>query len=65
MAVLLGAAGFLINLWPVPLSPGTNLVFGGVAYLLAAAAFGPGPGLLAGATPRCALSGSGNIPTPG
>ncbi|HEV2146068.1 MAG TPA: GAF domain-containing protein, partial [Longimicrobiaceae bacterium] len=46
-AVLLGIAGYLVNLYPIPLSPGTDLVFGGVAYLLAAVAFGPGPGLLA------------------
>ncbi|MBV9775219.1 MAG: GAF domain-containing protein [Gemmatimonadetes bacterium] len=44
---LLGVAGYLLNLHPVALSPGTELVFGGVAYLLAAIALGPGPGLLA------------------
>jgi signal transduction histidine kinase/sensor domain CHASE-containing protein/uncharacterized membrane protein len=48
-AVLLGIAGWLLNLYPVPLSPGTDLVFGGVAYLLAAVALGPGPGFLAAA----------------
>jgi signal transduction histidine kinase/uncharacterized membrane protein len=46
-AVLLGVVGYLLNLYPIPLSPGTDLLFGGVAYLLAAVAFGPGPGLLA------------------
>ncbi|HEX6037954.1 GAF domain-containing protein [Longimicrobium sp.] len=46
-AVLLGAAGLLLNLQPVPLSPGTDLVFGGAAYLLAAAALGPWQGALA------------------
>lgn len=48
-AVLLGIAGYLLNLHPVPLAPGTDLVFGGVAYLLAAVALGPGPGFLAAA----------------
>lgn|GEM_PF-1890837 len=48
-AVLLGIAGHLLNLHPVPLAPGTDLVFGGVAYLLAAVALGPGPGFLAAA----------------
>ncbi len=46
-ALLLGVAGLLLNLQPVPLSPGTDLVFGGVAYLLAAVALGPWPGALA------------------
>ena len=48
-AVLLGIAGWGVNLYPVPLSPGTDLLFGGVAYLLAAVALGPGPGFLAAA----------------
>lgn len=43
----LGIAGFLINLLPVELAPGTQMVFGGVAYLLAAVALGPLPGFLA------------------
>ena len=46
-ALALGAAGLLLNLAPVSMSPGTDLLFGGVAALLAAAAFGAGPGLLA------------------
>jgi signal transduction histidine kinase/uncharacterized membrane protein len=46
-AVLLGVAGLLLNLQPLPLSPGTDLVFGGVAYLLAAVALGPLQGALA------------------
>jgi signal transduction histidine kinase/sensor domain CHASE-containing protein len=46
-AVLLGVAGLLLNLQPLPLSPGTDLVFGGVAYLLAAVALGPWQGALA------------------
>ncbi|HEX2190525.1 MAG TPA: ATP-binding protein [Longimicrobiaceae bacterium] len=48
-ATLLGVAGYLLNQQPLPLSPGTDLLFGGVAYLLAAVALGPGPGLLAAA----------------
>ena len=48
-AVLLGVAGLLLNLVPLPLSPGTDLIFGGVAYLLAAVALGPWHGLLAAA----------------
>ncbi|MDP9349786.1 MAG: hypothetical protein M3P24_11705, partial [Gemmatimonadota bacterium] len=48
-ALLLGGVGYLLNLWPVSLSPGTDLVFGGVAYLLAGVAFGPVPGGLAAA----------------
>jgi len=48
-AVLLGIAGWGVNLYPVPVSPGTDLLFGGVAYLLAAVALGPGPGFLAAA----------------
>lgn len=48
-ALLLGAAGLLVNLQPVPLSPGTDLVFGGVAYLLAAVALGPWQGAAAAA----------------
>jgi uncharacterized membrane protein len=46
-SVLLGVAGLLVNLLPLPLSPGTELVFGGVAYLLAAVALGPWHGALA------------------
>ncbi len=46
-ALLLGVAGLLLNLQPLPLSPGTDLVFGGVAYLLAAVALGPLQGALA------------------
>ncbi len=46
-AALLGAAGFLLNLAPLELLPGSDLVFGGVAALLAAVALGPGPGLAA------------------
>jgi signal transduction histidine kinase len=46
-ALLLGIAGLLLNLQPLPLSPGTDLVFGGVAYLLAAVALGPWQGALA------------------
>jgi signal transduction histidine kinase len=44
----LGALGFVLDLFPIPLFPGTELLWGGVAYLLAAVAFGTGPGLLAG-----------------
>ncbi|HEY0025815.1 MAG TPA: ATP-binding protein [Longimicrobium sp.] len=46
-AVVLGVAGLLLNLLPLPLSPGTDLIFGGVAYLLAAVALGPWHGLVA------------------
>lgn len=46
-AVLLGAVGFLLNTLSVPVLPGVHLIFGGVAYLLAAAALGAGPGLVA------------------
>lgn len=46
-AVLLGATGFLINTFSNPIFPGIHLIVGGVAYLLAAAALGPGPGLVA------------------
>ena len=48
-AAVLGVLGLLLNLFEVPLTPGIELLFGGVAYLLAAAALGPGPGLLAAA----------------
>jgi signal transduction histidine kinase/sensor domain CHASE-containing protein len=44
---LLGLIGFLLNVFSVSLSPGLDVVFGGVAYLLAAVALGPGPGMLA------------------
>jgi signal transduction histidine kinase/HAMP domain-containing protein/sensor domain CHASE-containing protein len=47
---LLGLLGLLLNAFPVQLTPGIDVLFGGVAYLLAAVALGPGPGLLAGAT---------------
>ncbi|HYW08880.1 MAG TPA: ATP-binding protein [Longimicrobium sp.] len=46
-ALVLGAAGFVLNLYPVLLSPGTELLLGGTAALLAAVALGPGPGALA------------------
>jgi signal transduction histidine kinase/sensor domain CHASE-containing protein len=46
-ALLLGALGLLLNAFPLSLSPGIDALFGGVAYLLAAVAFGPGPGMLA------------------
>ena len=45
----LGVLGLLLNFFEVPLTPGIELLFGGVAYLLAAAALGPGPGFLAAA----------------
>jgi signal transduction histidine kinase/HAMP domain-containing protein len=48
-ALLLGGAGYVLNLWPIPLSPGTDLVFGGVAFLLAGVAFGPVAGGVAAA----------------
>jgi signal transduction histidine kinase len=48
-------AAFLLNLLPVSLSPGIHWMFGGVAYLLAAAALGPAAGLLA-AIPASALT---------
>jgi signal transduction histidine kinase len=48
-ALALGGAGLLVNLLPVALSPGIDLVFGGVAVLLAAVALGPLAGLLAAA----------------
>lgn len=48
-AVLLGVVGLLLNFLPIPLLPGIDMVFGGVAYLLVAVAFGPGPGLLSAA----------------
>lgn len=47
-SVLLGAAGFLINLLHLQLSPGIDMVFGGIPALLAAVTFGPWHGLLAG-----------------
>lgn len=47
LALLLGLFGLLLNLAPVELFPGTELVFGGVAYLIAAVALGPAFGLLA------------------
>jgi signal transduction histidine kinase len=46
---LLGVLGLLLNAFYVNLSPGIDVLFGGVAYLLAAVALGPGPGLLAAA----------------
>ncbi|HEX8433306.1 MAG TPA: hypothetical protein VF625_18600, partial [Longimicrobium sp.] len=48
-ALVLGAAGFVLNLYPVLLSPGTELLLGGTAALLAAVALGAGPGALAAA----------------
>ena len=48
VAVLLGCAGYLLNLLPVQLSPGTDMIFGGIPALLAAVAFGPAYGFLAG-----------------
>jgi signal transduction histidine kinase len=47
-AILLGGLGFLLNMVPLPLSPGVDLVFGGIAVLLAAVALGPMQGLVAG-----------------
>ena len=47
-ALLLGAAGFLLNLLPLRLSPGIDLVFGGLPAILAGVALGPAWGLLAG-----------------
>jgi signal transduction histidine kinase/sensor domain CHASE-containing protein len=46
-AALLGVVGLLVNIVPVNLSPGIDLLFGGIASLLAAVALGPGPGMLA------------------
>ncbi len=47
-SLLLGGAGFLINLLHLQLSPGIDMVFGGIPALLAAVTFGPWHGLLAG-----------------
>jgi signal transduction histidine kinase len=47
-ALLLGAAGYAINMNPVSLSPGTELLLGGTAALVATVTLGPGPGTLAG-----------------
>jgi signal transduction histidine kinase len=54
-AAALTVAAFLLNLLPVSLSPGIHWLFGGVAYLLAAAALGPAAGLAA-AVPASALT---------
>jgi signal transduction histidine kinase len=48
-ALLLGVAGLLVNLAPVQLSPGVDLLFGGIPAILAAAALGPWQGLAASA----------------
>lgn len=48
-AMLLGAVGFLLNLLPLRLSPGIDLVFGGLPAILAGVALGPALGMLAGA----------------
>jgi signal transduction histidine kinase len=48
-ALLLGAAGWLLNLFPVAMTPGIDLLFGGIPAVLAAATLGPLAGLLAGA----------------
>jgi signal transduction histidine kinase len=48
-ALTLGLVGLALNLLPIELSPGTELVLGGVPYLLAAAALGPLPGAAAAA----------------
>src|SRR5690606_35865112 len=45
--IALGLAGYLLNLLPVQLSPGTDMVFGGIPALLAAVAFGPILGFVA------------------
>lgn len=47
-SLLLGGAGCLINLLHLQLSPGIDMVFGGIPALLAAVTFGPWHGLLAG-----------------
>ena len=46
-AFLLGLVGYLINLHPISLSPGTDLLLGGTAALVAAVALGPGAGAFA------------------
>ncbi|MBA4157251.1 MAG: GAF domain-containing protein [Gemmatimonadetes bacterium] len=46
---LLGVLGLLLNAYPIALTPGIDWLFGSVAYLLAAIALGPGPGVLAAA----------------
>jgi signal transduction histidine kinase/HAMP domain-containing protein len=48
-ALLLGVGGYLVNLHPVSLSPGTELLLGGTAGIVAAVVLGPGPGMLAAA----------------
>lgn len=48
-ALLLGASGFILNLLPLRLSPGIDLVFGGLPAILAGVALGPVRGLLTGA----------------
>lgn len=47
IAAALGAIGFVLDLFPLPFFPGTELLVGVVPYLLAAVALGTGPGLLA------------------
>ncbi|MBD0321561.1 MAG: hypothetical protein ICV87_14590, partial [Gemmatimonadetes bacterium] len=48
-ALLLGAAGYLINLRPISLSPGTELLLGGTVALVVAVTLGPAPGALTAA----------------
>ncbi len=48
-ALLLGVVGYLANLHPVSLSPGTELLLGGTAAIVATVVLGPGPGMLAAA----------------
>jgi signal transduction histidine kinase len=48
-ALLMGVAGYLVNLNPVSLSPGTELLLGGTAAIVATVVLGPGPGMLAAA----------------
>jgi signal transduction histidine kinase/uncharacterized membrane protein len=48
-ALLLGVAGYLLNLRPVALSPGTELLLGGIPAMVAAVVLGPAAGALAAA----------------
>src|SRR5690554_3022287 len=48
-ALFLGGIGFLLNLLPLRLSPGVDLVFGGLPAMIAGVALGPALGILAGA----------------
>jgi len=53
VTLLAGLGGWLLNLFDTPLLPNVELYYGGILYLIIAAAYGPGFGMVSAALVTC------------